>query len=396
MALALLRALLAKGQHARLFCLDAKRSMAIPGDPDEQVAINNAIITLSKGSPKDSTLKKAFSFPKLLYRLERQIRRNKLDIVISFMERANLLNLMGSSAIPRIISVRKHLSMGLKDKSPLKRLLVRVGYSALLKRASNINFNSQEAASDFQNLFPQQKKPLSVIYNFVDEDMAENGELSPGKEAEGLLNETSIVTCGRLMPVKGQLALMRAFTEVSARSTNARLIILGDGPLRNQLHEYRRLLKLENQVILAGFQCNPFAWVKRSALFVLSSRAEGFPNALLEAMALGKAVISTDCHSGPRELLAPGSDSAQKTLQMELAPFGILTPPLQRQDLPATSPLSQAESALAEAMNLLLNDSHLRQKYANKARERASAFERDPIITQWYELLTEQLKEKES
>lgn len=387
MALALLRALLAKGQTAYLFCLGNEHSMPIPGNADEQERIRSAIVTLGLGHSKQSTLRKALAFPTLHRRLERNIEQNQLDLVISFMERANILNLLGGAKVPRMISIRKHLSMALKDKSPLKRNLVKLGYRYLLKQAHNINFNSHEAAEDFKQLFPKLKVPLSVIHNFVDTDMQEKAKQSPGAEAETILSGPTVLTCGRLMPVKGQIALLRAFARVAKTVPNSKLVIVGDGPLREQLDHMRRELKLEHRVTLAGFQSNPFAWVSRCELFVLSSRAEGFPNALLEAMALGRPVIATDCHSGPRELLAPDSDPCIKTDTVQQAPYGILTQPLQRQDRSASEPLTSAEAALAEAIQRLLSDTSLRQHYAGQARQRAQAFQPQAILKQWQHVL---------
>jgi len=391
MALALVRALLANGNKVRLFCLDTDRIMPIPGNEEERQAIERRIITLSSGSTSYSTLRKVLTFPALHFRLEREVRNERLDLMISFMERANILNLLGRRSVPRIISIRTNLSLGLALKDPLKRLLIQYGYARLLPRATNINFNSKEAAADLHNLFPKHRLTTSVIPNFVDDDIFQRARESLPAEALALLSGDVILTCGRLLPVKGHIALIRAFTKIATAVPDAKLIILGDGPLQKQIDTLIQRLDLENRVFLPGFQKNPYAWMARCKLFVLSSQREGFPNALLEAMALDRPVVSVDCRSGPRELLAPESDPRIKTEKLELATFGVLTPPLEKTDSSDNAPLSVAEAALADAIQMLLKDDKLRNSYAEKARQRANVFRRESVLKEWYTLIDQSL-----
>lgn len=90
------------------------------------------------------------------------------------------------------------------------------------------------------------------------------------------------------------------------------LMIIGDGPLKKDLLELIRMLGVHDRVVIAAFQKNLMACIRKASCFVLSSHVEGFPNVLLEAMAIGLPVISTDCSSGPRELLAPATDPMKK------------------------------------------------------------------------------------
>ena len=85
-----------------------------------------------------------------------------------------------------------------------------------------------------------------------------------------------------------------------------RLVILGDGPERETLLELAERLELSEHVDLPGFKVNPFTYMSKAGVFVLSSRYEGFPNVLVQAMACGAPVVSTDCRSGPREILEDG------------------------------------------------------------------------------------------
>jgi glycosyltransferase involved in cell wall biosynthesis len=205
-----------------------------------------------------------------------------------------------------------------------------------------------------------------------------------------------VLTCGRLIPAKGQEALLRAFAAIADEVPDARLIILGEGPLRGRLESLRAHYGLEGRVFLPGFQQNPHAWVQRSTVFVLPSRTEGFPNALLEAMLLGRPVIATDCPSGPRELLDPDSNPNEKTSTLQFAPFGILTPPLETKENGDDAPLSHAEQALAKGLKALLTDTTLREEYAAKAEERAQLFDYEAVLNEWLTLIEHHIGHSEA
>ncbi len=114
-----------------------------------------------------------------------------------------------------------------------------------------------------------------------------------------------ILAAGRLSPQKDFPTLIRAFALLS-RDRELRLLILGEGPERAALESLVRDLGLTERVALPGFQANPFAFMARARLFVLASAWEGLPGVLIQAMACGTPVVSTDCPSGPREILADG------------------------------------------------------------------------------------------
>ncbi|MEJ0063842.1 MAG: glycosyltransferase [Alphaproteobacteria bacterium] len=113
------------------------------------------------------------------------------------------------------------------------------------------------------------------------------------------------VGCGRLVPQKEFDVLLRAFAAVRRRQA-ARLIILGEGPQRHRLEALARQLGVEGDVAMPGYMQNPMAWFSRSDVFVLSSKVEGFGNVLIEALFAGMEVASTDCLSGPSEILQDG------------------------------------------------------------------------------------------
>jgi len=122
---------------------------------------------------------------------------------------------------------------------------------------------------------------------------------------------------GRLTKQKDFPTLIKAFAKV-LENRPTRLLILGEGPDRAALEALVRQLGLEDAVAMPGFVENPYAYMSRSALYVLSSRWEGLPTVLIEALYCGAPVIATDCPSGPREILANGQHG-------QLVPVGDVT-----------------------------------------------------------------------
>jgi glycosyltransferase involved in cell wall biosynthesis len=118
--------------------------------------------------------------------------------------------------------------------------------------------------------------------------------------------EPIIVAAGRLHPQKDFSMLLRAF-QLLVKQTPARLVILGEGDLRKSLESLAQDLNIDKFVSMPGFVVNPFPFLKKARVFVLSSKYEGMPNVLLQALALGTPVVATDCHSGPRECLRGGA-----------------------------------------------------------------------------------------
>jgi glycosyltransferase involved in cell wall biosynthesis len=166
-----------------------------------------------------------------------------------------------------------------------------------------------------------------------------------------------IVGLGRLADHKGFDLLAEAFARVASRHPDWILEIHGEGDQRRALEQFRETHDLENRLALPGWNHNPQEALARGSLFVLPSRYEGFPNALLEAMAVGLPCISFDCESGPRDILRHEVD-------------GLLVPP---QDI----------DAMARAMDRLMSDTQLREQLGKRAAEVLNRFSPDRFFRQW-------------
>ena len=166
---------------------------------------------------------------------------------------------------------------------------------------------SDGVKKDLQKSYFVFKKKIVRIYNPIDIN-------NVIKKSEGKINNKQflaikgkkIIHVARLSPAKDQKVLLSAFQLLKERySKKVSLVILGKGELENELKEFCKKNHIDD-VYFLGFQENPYQFIKNSDVFVLSSKSEGFGNVITEAMAIGIPVVSTDCMSGPREILKDG------------------------------------------------------------------------------------------
>lgn len=246
------------------------------------------------------------SLPALVYYL----RREQPRALLSAMNHANVIALLArrlARARTRlVVSERAHLSLSMQaEPSRRGRLmpwLMRYAYPW----ADGVVAVSAGVADDLARVIALPRESIKVIYNpVVGEDTLSraNAPLDHPWFAPG--EPPVILSVGRLTALKDFSVLLRAFASVRKRRP-ARLMILGEGELRPELETLVYQLAIGADVALPGFQANPLVYMRRAALFVLSSRSEGLPNVLIQAMACGTPVVSTDCPSGPAEILEGG------------------------------------------------------------------------------------------
>lgn len=161
---------------------------------------------------------------------------------------------------------------------------------------------SRQSADDLAAFTGLDRNSLDVVYNPVEAPPpASEGSAAPGWP-EGAAR---LLTVGKLKDQKNHHLLIRAFRLLIQRRA-ATLMIVGEGPLGEELRAYAREQGVADKVIFAGFTTDPWPYFRSADLFVLSSNYEGYPLVLLEAMRCGLPVVSTDCESGPREILDDG------------------------------------------------------------------------------------------
>jgi glycosyltransferase involved in cell wall biosynthesis len=330
------------------------------------------------------------------YRLRRFQTELGAQTVAGFTTWPNLLAIASASRTARVVAtVHTIESIGIRGRSaPVVRELVRRAYP----RADSIVAVSQGIAEDLQENFSVPASKIRVVYNPVDvSSIAFRAEepLSPDLEAWCSQRRT-LVQIGSHGTAKGLDSLLRVFSEVKAKSkTPAGLLLAGAGPLTESLYGLARALGLRvtrrdrgepiesaSDVVFLGFWKNPYQ-LARERVFVMPSRWEGLPVALIEALAAGASVIAADCLSGPREILAPGTGARRALIGPESARYGTLVPPPPAEDFERRELLG-SEQAWFDVLCAALE--HPRKCPEGLAR--ALEFDVDAVRGAWEEALT--------
>lgn len=305
---------------------------------------------------------RAFYFLVALARFKKIVKREKPDYIMGFGVPANIINILSNKK--SILRVDTFLS---SSNGNLYKILAR----NLFHRAPQVICVSKRAAKDLVENFNIEEGKIKVIYNPLDINKIRALAKGPlTTDQEKIFGKPVIISTGRLVEGKNFVLLIKVFKKVKEKIKDAQLVILGEGEMMPELEKVISDLNLKGEVHLLGWQENPFKFLSKAKLFVLASLQEGLPYCLLEAMACGIPVISTDCKSGPREILAPQTDVEMEAQDIEYAEFGILTP-------------VSNEGVLGNAIISVLTDATLERNLAEKSRERAEDFDVKKIIKKW-------------
>lgn len=311
---------------------------------------------IEKSAPFENGIKKLLKLPFLGLKYKQLCEKIGIDIHFVWMNRpcyaagfARILGLKGSMifnecSTPSVLYKEKNL------KSAISKSLLKFLYP----KADLIMPNSLGNLIDLEQNFNINREKMWVLYNAI--DTAKITELSR-EDIDLKLTRPFFLSVGRLDSGKNHSLLIKAFSKL--RNDKFDLVILGEGVLKNELLSLIKQLKLEKSVHLMGFEKNPYKYMAKCHAFVFVSLFEGFSNALIEALACEKLVISSDHKSGARELL--GDDE-----------WGVLVP-------------VNDEISTQNAMQKAIDNENFVKFYEQKAKTRAMSFDKTKISNELIE-----------
>ena len=291
------------------------------------------------------------SMPRRFWALRRAIKESGADVVVSFLSQVNIVTLLASLGltVPVVVSERTYppaMPLGLAWET-LRRLTY--------PWAKTVVVQTEDAAKWFAKNCPAAR--VSVIANPVVFPLPVTDDIKRPAQWLGK-NRHMVLAVGRLGEEKGFGQLLQAFALLANDYPTWELVVLGEGEQRERLERELEMLGMGGRVHLPGWVGNLPDWYHRAELYVMSSRFEGFPNALVEAMSHGLPSVSFDCNTGPRDIIRPGVD-------------GVLVTP------------EQGAKGLAAAMGRLMGDQFLRVRMGKAASEVCERFALERIGSLW-------------
>lgn len=359
-------------KHFRCYLIILESGMSMKLHPDIEV------ITLSQVSQDLSRWGRGLNSVKAIPAYMNYLSRNGIGVVMSLMERSNIINAFSKLLSGRraVLSIHIHLSNNYMRYPRIQRLLMILLMKSLYKKSDAIVSISSEIKKDLIDNIGVPTEKIKVINNpFKIEEIATLSGEAIEREHEEIYRNPVVITSGRLAMQKGHWYLIRAFKVVAEEIPEAKLVILGHGNLREYLGDLVEGLALTKSVVFLGWQDNAYKFISKADVFAFPSLFEGFPMALVEAMVCRCPVVSTDCRSGPREILEGGE-------------CGILVPPFQGELMSADDPIMEEEEILAQAILKLLRERALRDRLVDRAFHRVKQYDISVIGERYVNLLS--------
>ncbi len=284
-------------------------------------------------------------------KIRRLKKEEKIDIAYSFGPTANLANIASGGRSEKWLGLRSYMDMGNPKQIRL-----------FCRAADRVICCSETICREVQEKY-RCRKAVTLQNPF---DRKEVKKLSELEQAQLPWDEGRIlISMGREDVVKGFWHLLKSFALVHEKLPDTKLMIIGKGeftPYRELAHK----LGIEDAVYFTGLKKNPYPYLKRGSLYVLTSYYEGFPNAMVEAMSMGLPVIATDCMTGPKEILEDQ--------------YGLLIPNMSQKEDFDPHNITEEERNLAAQIAALLEDQNKMEHYRNMAIKRAADYTTESYI----------------
>ena len=354
--------------------------VVIDGDKQSYHTTANTIYLGQSVIHKGKGINRILWFVNLYKKILRLRKSKKYECVISFLTEPELMNALTSQFGKSITSIRNVRSSVVCGR--IKKIRDKWAFSKM----DGIVSLSENAKKDLVENYDVKPDKIRVIYNICDKEYIW-GEISKGiienDISEWLGSGKVFVTTGRLSEQKAQWHMIRAFAGVAKKHPDVKLAILGKGEQEEYLSNLIGELDMAEQIRVLGFKSNPYIYLSKAYCFLFSSVFEGLGNSIVEAMACGLPIISTDCNAGPRELLSPDSSLETKIDEIELAEYGILTPVCDGIHRSGNAALTSAEEELKKAIELMVENEAIYKNYKQKSTERGEQFDIESIVNQW-------------
>lgn len=312
---------------------------------------------LEKSTPNESNLSKFLKLPMLALKYKKLCEKLDISLQFVFLNRPNYIALMA-----KVLGLKSTLIINecttpsvIYQHNNLNSFINKFLIKNLYNKADLILANSLGNKEDLLQNFNIQSNKCDILYNAIDiESIVE-------KSKENIdFKEPFILSVGRLDHGKNHAMLIKAYSKIQ---TNLKLVILGEGILKNELLSLIKELNLEDKVFLLGFDNNPYKYMSKCDFFAFASSFEGFSNVLIECLACNAAVLCTDHKSGARELFLDNK-------------FGLLVK-------------VDDENAMREGLEKMVNDEDLKADYRNKAFNRAKDFDKVQIAKNLFDFFNE-------
>ncbi len=327
----------------------------------------------------------------------REIKKTvKADICISHLEGADYVNILSRENEKVICCIHGSKLHDENIEGPIGWIRRVILIPLLYKKADVLITVSRGVLEELIGHFHLDEKKVQWIPNFFYPDVIKAKAAEPVPEQWlQIFNDPRprFITVGRLTRQKNQEAFVRLAAEY-VKSVKSKWVIVGEGERFDELYSLAKEQKLrvysfkeptddiqDFDIYFLGFYDNPYALVSRSDWFMLTSSWEGFPMVIGEAMACGTPVISTDCHTGPREFLSDGNEPVNSHTAFEAKEFGILMP------LMDTTTMAIRLDDWTKKLVLFTQNSELREQYSTIGYDRVKRFSAEPTMTQWYSML---------